>query len=213
MLVQIQWNILFRIIQLYRVKEKATILYILRHGQTDWNSIGKLQGREDIDLNEFGRIQALQIAEYFAKESFDVIVSSPLKRAYETAQIIALKTGIPDIHIFEDLTERCWGSASGLLPEERHSKFPNGVIPDQEEFEAMRMRGMNALVKIVQEFEGKKIIIVSHGGIINSMLYSFSQGDFGSFKTRLANACINKIIISDSIWNVEFYNKSIIELL
>jgi uncharacterized phosphatase len=68
---------------------EITTICIIRHGETDWNSSGRLQGREDIELNDLGRRQAIQTSGYFETESWDVIVSSPLKRAYETAQIIA----------------------------------------------------------------------------------------------------------------------------
>jgi uncharacterized phosphatase len=192
---------------------KATTICIIRHGETDWNSLGKLQGREDIELNNIGREQAIQTARYFETEPWDVIVSSPLKRAYETAQIIASRLSINKIHIIDEITERCYGSASGLLPEERKMRFPNGVIPGQEEFEDLRQRAMIGMTKIVKKFKGKKIIVVSHGGLTNSILYTLSAGEFGSFKTRLKNGCINRIIFNDNKWTVEFYNKTADELL
>jgi uncharacterized phosphatase len=193
--------------------EITTTIYILRHGQTDWNVVGKLQGQEDIELNDVGRQQALETVQFFAKESIDVIVSTQLKRAYETAQIISEKLGVSEIHIVEDLIERCWGEASGLLPEERRSRFADGVIPGQEPFEDMRLRGMKALEKIARDFEGKTIVIVSHGGIINALLYSLSNAEYGSYKTRLKNASINKFVVENNSWHVEFYNKSVEELV
>jgi len=189
-----------------------TVVCIIRHGETDWNSLGKLQGTEDIELNELGREQAVTTARYFEKESWDAVVSSPLKRAYETAQIIATHLSIPMVHIVEEIKERSYGSASGLLPEERHSRFPEGIIPGQEEFEHLRQRAMIGLNKIAADFNGKRIIVVSHGGLTNSILYSISGGEFGGFKTRLKNGCINKLILHDNIWMVEFYNKTVEEL-
>ena len=186
-----------------------TIIYILRHGETDWNAIGKLQGREDIELNEKGKQQAKAIAQYFFEISADVVVSSPLKRAFETAQIIANTLEIDSIKIYNDLTERCWGDASGMLPETRKNTFPEGKAPNQEEFEDLRLRGINELSKIEEEYRGKTIVVVSHGAIINSMLYTISNGEFGSFKTRLANACVNKIVVKNGVWKVEFYNREV----
>jgi uncharacterized phosphatase len=191
----------------------VTTICIIRHGETDWNSLGKLQGQEDTELNDLGRNQAMQTARYFETEHWDIIVSSPLKRAYETAQIIASQLSIPDIYVVDEIKERSYGAASGLLPEERRNRFPDGIIPDQENFEILRQRAMVGLNKIANKFPGKRIIVVSHGGLINSILYTISNGEFGSFKTRLKNASINKIELKNNIWSVEFYNKTFDELL
>ena len=191
----------------------TTTICIIRHGETDWNSIGKLQGTEDIELNDLGREQAIQTACYFETESWDIMVSSPLKRAYETAQIIASHISLSEIHVVDEIAERSYGSASGLLPEERRRLFPDGVIPDQEDFEHLRQRAMIGLTKIATDFKGKRIIVVSHGGLTNSILYTLSDGEFGSFKTRLKNGCINKISLHNNKWTIEFYNKTAEELL
>lgn len=191
----------------------VTTICMIRHGETDWNLSGKLQGREDIELNDLGREQAIQTARYFEAEHWDIMVSSPLKRAYETAQIIASHVSIPTVQVVDEIIERCYGSASGLLPEERRSRFPDGVIHDQEGFEHLRQRAMKGITKIANDFQGKRIIVVSHGGFTNSILYTISGGDFGSFKTRLKNGCINKILFQDNKWSVEFYNKTAEELL
>jgi uncharacterized phosphatase len=191
----------------------TTTICIIRHGETDWNATGKLQGREDVPLNELGLIQAHETSLYFETESWDVIVSSPLARAHTTAQIIASHLSIPTIYVVDEFIERDYGSAAGLLPEDRRSSFPDGVYPGQEEFEDLRQRAMMGLSKIVEKFKGKRIIIVSHGGLTNSILYTLSEGEYGSFKTRLKNSSINKIVIKDYIWSVEFYNKTAEELL
>ena len=189
----------------------VTTICFIRHGETDWNSSGRLQGSEDIELNNSGRGQAIQIARYFENEQWDIVVSNPLKRALETAHIIASRLAIPTVHVIDELKERSYGSASGLLPEERRRRFPNG-IPDQEEFEHLRLRAEMGLNKIVNDFKGKRIIVVSHGALTNSILYTLSNGDFGSFKTRLQNGCINKLILKNMIWEIEFYNKTAEEL-
>jgi len=198
--------------QINNNKNIITTICILRHGVTDWNLSGRLQGREDIELNDLGREQALQVARYFKSESWDIVVSSPLKRAYETAQIIASALSMPAVHVVNEITERSYGSASGLLPEERLAQFPEGV-PDQEEFEPLRQRAMTGLTKIANDFTGKKIIAVSHGGLINSILYSLSGGEYGSFKTRLDNGSISKLILQNNVWRVEFYNKTVDKLI
>lgn len=192
-------------------ENSVTTICIIRHGETDWNSSGRLQGSEDIELNNLGREQAIQIAGYFQEEPWNIVVSSPLKRAFETAEIIATSLAIPTVHVVDELKERSYGSGSGLLPEERRHRFPYG-IPDQEEFEHLRQRAMIGLTKIATDFKGKRIIVVSHGGLTNSILYSLSNGEFGSFKTRLKNGCINKLILKNNVWEIEFYNKTTEEL-
>lgn len=79
-----------------------TTICLVRHGQTDWNALGKLQGQTDIPLNELGKIQARQCGEFLSKEaSWDVIISSPLKRARETADIISQYIEVPVIEKME----------------------------------------------------------------------------------------------------------------
>ena len=72
-----------------------TTICLVRHGQTDWNALGKLQGQTDIPLNELGKIQARQCGEFLSEEDWDVIISSPLKRARETAEIISNYIEVP----------------------------------------------------------------------------------------------------------------------
>ncbi len=187
--------------------QNKTVICIVRHGETDWNAQGRLQGREDIELNDAGRGQALKIAEWLGKETWDVVVSSPLKRAYETAQIIAQRLSISEIRVEEQFTERDYGEASGLWPEERRSRFPD-VIPGQEDFELLRIRAMAAIEKTAKDLAGKKILIISHGAFTNSILYTLSGGEFGSFKTRLKNGCINQVTLDKGKWTVDFYNKT-----
>lgn len=189
-----------------------TSVCLIRHGETDWNSSGRLQGCEDIELNAKGREQALQLAGYLKKESWDMVISSPLKRALETAQIIANHLSMNNLQIVEQLRERDYGSASGLLPEERRNRFPDGVIPDQEDFENLRNRAMAALTKITGDHMGKRILVISHGALTNSILYTLSGGEFGSFKTRLKNGCISQLIFQNNTWSVSYYNKTVEEL-
>lgn len=190
-----------------------TTICIIRHGETDWNSSGRLQGCEDIELNDQGKLQAASLAAYLSKQQWDVIISSPLKRAYETARIIASHISLPEIEKMEGLRERDYGAASGLLPDERHNRFPDGIIPGQEEFEHLRERAIRALDEIAEQHSGKRIIVVSHGAFTNSILYTISGGEFGSFKTRLKNGCLNLVVRSNNKWSVSYYNKTVEELI
>jgi uncharacterized phosphatase len=190
-----------------------TIICLVRHGETDWNSVGKLQGGEDTELNASGRKQAVEAARYFETERWDAVVSSPLKRALETAQIIADRISIPSIHLVDELVERSYGAAEGLLPEERISRFPDGIVPGQEDFEHLRLRAMAALNKIANDYQGKKVIVVSHGGILYTLLYSLLGSEFNNLKLLLKNGSINKLLFENNTWSVEFYNKTANELI
>ena len=88
-------------------------ILLTRHGQTEWNALGKLQGRQDIKLNEVGKEQALTTGEKIKNEKIDIIITSPLKRARETAEIINKQF---NVEIVEDdrLMERCYGDFEGI---------------------------------------------------------------------------------------------------
>jgi len=182
---------------------------MIRHGETDWNAAGILQGREDIPLNATGRQQAFELADYLKPEQWDVIFSSPLQRAYETALIISDKLAISEVYMENDLIERDYGLASGLLPSERQLRFGNGNIPGLEEFDVLCSRAMEVLNKLVMQHPGMKILAVSHGALINAMLYAVSNGEYGSFKTRLKNGSVNLFLHVQNNWTVAYFNRTI----
>lgn len=188
-----------------------TTLCLVRHGETEWNVQGRIQGRDDIEMNETGRSQSKETAFFLKTERWDAIISSPLKRAAETAQIIASELSIPEIKFSELIVEREFGAASGLTFEEAKVRFPDGA-PGKEPFENLCQRAMEAIQTIANEYSGKKIIVVSHGGIINSLLHILSNGEFGTSKTLLKNASISKLIFQNQTWTIDYYNKTAEEL-
>src|SRR5207247_2386425 len=88
--------------------------FLVRHGETDLNKEGRLQGYTDISLNETGRLQAEKAANTLTRSNIDLIISSHLKRAHETAEIISKSTGAK-IQIDENLKEKNYGEGEGLL--------------------------------------------------------------------------------------------------
>jgi broad specificity phosphatase PhoE len=142
----------------------ATIL-LARHGETDWNRERRWQGWADPPLNETGREQARALAEQLRDTPFDAVYSSDLRRAHETAEIVAAPHGVPVI-ADERLREVDVGSWSGLLHTEIEERYPDGVRPDGEtpEQHAERVRG--AVADIARANPGKRILIVTHGGSI-----------------------------------------------
>lgn len=92
-------------------------LYLIRHGQTDWNLAGKIQGRQEIPLNETGRRQALSLAEAMDGRPVKLVFSSPQKRAYETARAVAERQQVPLLTVFQ-LAELGYGSWEGRTMKE-----------------------------------------------------------------------------------------------
>ena len=148
-----------------------THLVLVRHGQTDWNLESRIQGSSDIPLNETGRRQARDAGSLLAGESWDAIVSSPLSRAFETAEIIAAEVGISAVLTDSALRERAYGAAEGLTGLEVDERFPAGAhVPGRESREEVVARVRPALVRIAEERPGQSVLVVSHGGVIGSLV-------------------------------------------
>ena len=135
----------------------ATLL-LVRHGETDWNAEGRLQGHTDRPLNDYGRRQAQALAEELAGEHVDAIYASDLSRARETAEIVAARLGLPVV-LDPDLREKDWGTWEGLTSEERLTVELAG-----ESTEAHRARVMRAVERIVEAHAGGRVVVVTHGG-------------------------------------------------
>jgi len=176
-------------------------LYFVRHGETDWNRQGKFQGIQDIPLNEEGRRQARTLAGAWGWPA-DTLVSSPLGRARETAQILGATLGLPVEGLFDLLVERDYGQASGLTLEERRLRFPEGPIPGSETPEAIQARATRFLDMVVDSYPGRSVVAVSHGGFINVVLALVSQGRVGTGKSFLGNASVTTLVHQDGRWDV-----------
>ena len=179
---------------------------LVRHGETDWNKAGKLQGHTDIELNENGLKQAEQCAQFLKGSGYEIVLTSPLKRAKQTAQIIAQNNALPIIEA-PLFIERNYGQAEGMSYEERIEKFPNRNYPNQETKEALRERVIKGLKQIREQRSEQKIILVAHGGIINCILAVLSNDEIGSGKTKLANACLSEIIYEKNVWAIKSFNE------
>ena len=181
-------------------------LFLVRHGETDWNKQKRFQGREDIELNSCGIIQAEQCGQVFQKISIDCIISSPLKRAKETADIIASQVGIETVIIEENLIERDYGRLSGLFYDEREKFFSSGQNVEMESSDNLSQRVIRALNYYCSETDYENIIMVSHGGVINAILAELSEHSIGTGETTLKNACISILKYTNKYLEIELYN-------
>lgn len=158
------------------------MLYIMRHGKTDWNALRKLQGRTDIPLNAEGRAMAQKASEEYKAVPFDVCYCSPLKRAEETARIVLKNRNIP---IIQDarLLEMGFGDYEGVAYAFQNPDCPIHIIYQEPEnhiesiggaetFEQLFKRTGEFLKELVnpQLQAGKHILIVGHGAMNASII-------------------------------------------
>ncbi len=171
-------------------------IFVTRHGQTDWNAEQRIQGQTDIELNQSGREQAEFVRDSVKNNKYDLIISSPLKRARETADIINQVLNVP---IIEDdrLMERNFGKSEGLTKaviremEKEHPEITdvwnykrnvqyNGIEGMQE----FCKRVYEFLDEIINKYQGKRIFLVSHGGVFVPMYCYFNKIDLESLVDR-----------------------------
>lgn len=179
---------------------------LVRHGETDWNIDGRLQGSSDIPLNDIGRQQARDAGSVLAADEWDTLVSSPLSRAAETADIIGDIVGLPRSADHDDLAERHFGRAEGMTGYDAWAYWPDGRYPGAESSHDLAVRGRRGLDRIVDTHPGESVIAVAHGGIIRAILHTVT----GHPAPRIANAGISVLVGqrsgSDVDWTVETIN-------
>lgn len=144
-------------------------ILLTRHGQTEWNLLKNVQGKADIELNEKGVQQAEETAEKLKDCRIDIIISSPLKRAKQTADIINKDKNLPII-IDDRISERDFGEFEGKSTTDFDfngfwSYKQNQEYETAENIKDFFDRVYNFLDDIKTKYNGKRILIVSHGGI------------------------------------------------
>lgn len=184
-----------------------THLGLLRHGQTDWNINFLLQGVTDIPMNQTGIEQVKLAAQAIKAEDWDVVLTSPLSRARQTAEIIAGVHGYTEIIEQELLIERSFGEAEGLSHEQWRAKYSNlDVIPGGESRTQLAERSRLLLETISQELAGKRVLAISHGALIRTLIAIASNNELPRDGERLGNASLNVVKHSDNSWQVVNYS-------
>ena len=183
-----------------------TIVGLLRHGQTDWNIDMRLQGISDIPMNDYGRQQAETAAKVLAGQDWDKIVSSPLSRAVETAEIVAKYLAAPYVGQHPLLLERSFGIAEGMGYEEWRTEYPNGLnAPEAESMEELTARCWTLLDALVSEHPGQRVLTVSHGALIRRLINLVSNGEFPREGERFGNASMTVIEHVEGTWSIRSY--------
>lgn len=165
---------------------ETTRVLLVRHGQSEWNAIGRWQGQADPPLSDLGRLQAREASR--ALGTVDAVWASDLQRAVETAAIIAGELGVGPVVVDPDLRERDAGEFSGLTRPEIEERFPGYLEarrrpPGWEPDEHLLARTLGVLRRIADAAAGGEVLVVTHGGLVYTL-----EEHLGAEHTRLANA-------------------------
>jgi broad specificity phosphatase PhoE len=161
----------------------VTTILLARHGETDWNREGRFQGHADPPLNEAGRAQAAELAAALARDELAAVYSSPLRRALETAEIVAGTHGLEPVPV-QALHEVDVGSWQGLTRAEVERRFPEQYAhwldygqgwDDGETYDEMGERVVATLLELAAAHDGARILAVTHGGPIRAA-FAFAAG-------------------------------------
>ncbi len=183
-------------------------IYIVRHGQTEWNILGKTQGHGDSDLTAKGREQAELLAGSMTKYPIDYIYSSDLGRAYQTAEIIGNKLNV-QIEKTEALREMNFGTWEGRIIKDIMEEDPElyrrwrnephlAKIPQGETLDEIKERTDAFIKEINEKYDGKHIVLVTHSLCARIMLLSFLDSSVQNiYRINQGNTALNIIELRD----------------
>jgi broad specificity phosphatase PhoE len=187
----------------------VTTILLARHGETDWNRDGRFQGHADPPLNAAGRRQAVELSAALAREQLAAVYSSPLRRAVETAEVIATAHGFEPVPV-NALREVDVGAWQGLTSAEVEKRFPEQHArwlhygqgwEDGETYEQMGERVVAALLDLAAAHDGNRILAVTHGGPIRAAI-AFADGTSHADARRrgptIANVYLVEVTVEDS---------------
>lgn len=175
-----------------------THLYLVRHGETDWNAARRIQGSTDIPLNDIGREQARRTGRLLATRSWDAIYSSPLSRAFETAQIIAAEVGLDGPVAMPSVVERAYGAAEGLDYQSLDRRFPEGArVPGRESRQRVAARVVPALERLALSRQDQELIVTTHGGVIRAVVDSVAADPDRFHGVRITNGSVHSFRLVD----------------
>jgi len=196
----------------------STEVTIVRHGETEWNRTGRLQGHRQIALNQRGRDQARAVAEYLSAVRFDAVFSSDLVRALGTAETIAALNSrkvIPDPRLREwrlgVLTGLTHGEAGARYPE-AYAIYREGIsdtpLPGGESPGQRHQRVISAVSRLAERHSGGRILIVTHGGPLDDCYrHATAMPLLAPKDFQLYNAGINRFLIDTAGWHLESWGE------
>ncbi len=179
-------------------------LVLVRHGETEWNKLGRFQGHHDVELNEKGAAQARETAQAVAKWQHSAVFSSPLHRAMRVAEEISLLSGMPVVPVPEFM-ELKLGDLEGITGADLRKTWPElsttwrsdpgrVVMPNCESLAQLQERAWCALIDLEQNHQGDEtVIVVSHNFAIRTMigkLLGMPLSNFHRMSLNLASICV-----------------------
>lgn len=179
-------------------------LFLVRHGETIWNAAGRYQGHADVPLSEVGRAQAAALARRLAGESLDVIYTSDLSRAHDTAKVIAAQHNLP-VHRDPRLREMSFGEWEGLTFAQMEARFPDQVTwwnadrlnrapPGGETLGDGAAHVQAVLDDVLRRHQDQTVVLVAHGGplkLLLCLLLNKSPREFWQF--HMDNTALSEI--------------------
>ena len=185
-----------------------TKIFLIRHGQSEWNCLNKIQGQKNTLLTDLGKKQALYLGNRLIDEKIDIIYTSDLIRAYNTAEIISNRINKPLI-VNKSIREINFGLWEGLTIQEIKERYKDEYSiwlkePDKlniqgfENLISLQERAMKSINEIILKNNGKNIAIVSHGAILKTIILGLLGIDICHYKNiSLSNASLSMIECRD----------------
>lgn len=184
-----------------------TYVCLVRHGETEWNVQRRIQGTTETELTLKGYNQAHEIALFLKNKQWDHIITSPLKRAVQTAEIIAKELKISDLKVWPEFQERDYGQATGMYLEEYTEYLEKQIeIKGWENNNVLRKRVLKGLEKILQLYSNERIIVISHGVPIMGIIEYIMKKPFKEDIFYLKNGSVSSIYYESHRWNIEHFN-------
>ena len=168
-----------------------TEILLVRHGETVDNARQIMQGQTQGELNERGREQARQVAERLAVETVDAVVASDLRRAIQTAEVIAAPHGLK-VETTPLLRERDWGGFTGrFIPDLRGETWPDDIESEED----LLSRARSFLIYMTATYPGKRVVAVGHGIINKEILAVYAHCGMRDVQ-RMMNAEVRRLTTS-----------------
>jgi 2,3-bisphosphoglycerate-dependent phosphoglycerate mutase len=187
----------------------VTELILARHGETDWNRENRFQGHADPPLNALGRGQSAELAETLAGEALARVYTSPLRRAAETAEIVARRLGL-EVEPLEPLREIDVGAWSGLTRDDVAARFPDSYArwldqgplgyEDGETYEQLEARVVPAIRGLAERHPTETILVVTHGGptrVVQAHAAGIDYLEARRRETVLANCAVCRFAVEN----------------
>ena len=188
-------------------REAPATLFLARHGRTALNAAGLLRGRLDPPLDEVGLDEARRLAENLARVRVLSVVTSPLRRAVQTADAVARRIGVePSVDV--RLVDRDYGGCAGKTKQEVEALW--GAVdraPGVEPLHKVRARALEALLDIAARAAGSSAVVVSHDVVIRTALVSFDPGLGDPERLPQDTGCFNVVERRHGIWSVISVNE------